>query len=403
MTLKWQTLLVNVDELWLKGKNRSFYFTTLKRHIYNRLSLEDLKFKSSLKNERFVIEAIEGDFKIHHIEALQKIPGIHSILPCRCCTPVMEEIEKEAIGLIGEEIEQGFSGTFKVNTKRVDKSFPSSSMDTSRHLGASILLRFDQLKVEVKKPMLNLAIKILYDRAYVSAKSYLGVGGLPVGTSGHLLSLLSGGIDSPVSSFLMARRGAKQTFLFFHAYPFVGNEVLDKIQKLASILGQGQNSAKLLIFPFGEIQKFIGKFGRVEYRTLLFRLYMLRSAENIAETIKAKAIVTGDSLGQVSSQTLENILCLDKLIDHSIFRPLIGFNKIEVVQWAQNIGTYETSILPHDDACSLFAPKKPVIKADMDYLTEFDANYGAQIMDLIKKVQLKSFRISPNGMLDEMS
>ncbi len=363
-------IVMNVDELWLKGKNRPVYFKAIRRHIRELLrAYHPENFTCSSEEQRIVARS-ESPFSEACIGALLNVPGIHSVAPARRIPVAYDAImpavtaELNALGTL--------PATFKVHTKRSFKGFPMNSMAVSAQLGGLVLAEFPQLKVDVNFPQMVIEVRIMEHNIYISSRKMKAIGGLPAGTSGHVLSLLSGGFDSPVASYLLAKRGCRLSFAFFYAYPFVGDEVKDKIMKLVSVLGQFQRHCKLYIIPFGEIQNLISKQCKLEYRTVLFRKAMLECANLLAQKIRAEALVTGDSLGQVSSQTIGNIAALDSFSAKPIFRPLLGFNKIEIIDLAKKIGTHDISVIPHDDACSLFAPKHPIIRPDTRYLEEFD-------------------------------
>ncbi|MEN8154028.1 MAG: tRNA uracil 4-sulfurtransferase ThiI [Acidobacteriota bacterium] len=366
----YNTIIANIDELWLKGKNRPLYFRVLREHIKEVVKIRHSdRTNLSLENHRFILRS-ESEFGEDTIIALSKIPGLHSLIPAIRIEKSFENIFPSILKEIGHRGIDNFSN-FKIETKRADKLFPLSSMEVSRMIGALVQKKFPDLKAKMKNPDLRLEIRILSDFIYISSRRIDGIGGLPSGTNGHLITLLSGGIDSPVASFLMSKRGCRQTFLFFYAYPMVGDEVKKKIDKLISILSGYQKFTKLYIIKFGDFQKKLAKLCKEEYRTILFRVYMMKCGSMLARNIGADALLTGDSLGQVSSQTLTNISVIDRFTDISILRPLIGQNKIEIIELAKKIGTYDTSIIPYDDACSMLAPKHPVIRADINYVNSF--------------------------------
>ncbi|TDJ06036.1 MAG: tRNA 4-thiouridine(8) synthase ThiI [Deltaproteobacteria bacterium] len=369
----YKILLINVDELWLKGKNRYLYFKTLKGHVKDVLkSYHSGKMEFANVFQRLVVKS-DTAFNEETLEAVRIIPGIHSI---NLAFQVEKDIDKaleESIKAFKAMPHQNF--TFKVHTTRTDKTFPTTSMEVNRYLGHHLLENFPQLKVDVHKPDLWLEVKILPDSIYVSTKKLKGIGGQPLGQTGHLVTMLSGGLDSPVASYLMSKRGCKQTFVFFYSYPFVGEEVLEKIKALTSIISKYQRGCKLYVIPFGEFQKSITKEVYEEYRTVIFRKYMIDCSNLLAERVKAQGILTGDVIGQVSSQTIGNIALLDQISSRPIFRPLVGFNKAEIIELSKEIGTYETSIIPHDDACSLFAPKNPIIRPDKKYWDKFNEQF----------------------------
>jgi len=396
----YNTIIANIDELWRKGKNRPFYFRALREHIKEIAKIRHgARTNLSLENHRFILRS-ETEFEMEMITALSKIPGLHSLIPAIRIKKSFENIFPAVLKEIDYRGIQNFA-TFKVETKRADKLFPLSSMDVSREIGTLVQKEFPGLEAKMKGPDLLLGIRILSDFIYVSSAKIAGIGGLPSGTKGHLVTLLSGGIDSPVASFLMAKRGCRQTFLFFYAYPMVGDEVKKKIDRIVSILAGYQKFTKLYIIRFGEFQKKLARLCREEYRTVLFRVYMMKCGSLLSRGIGADALMTGDSLGQVSSQTLTNISVIDRFTDISILRPLIGQNKIEIIEIAKKIGTYETSIIPYDDACSMLAPKHPVLRADPGYMERFlkKHDFTAELEILLKEAEI--YHINSKGDIEK--
>ena len=396
----YNVILINMHELWLKGKNRPVYMNVLRKHINKVFKLYHKGQISFFKDFQRFIFMSHIPFEEDTVTALSKIPGIHSLMLAR---EGEKDIEKIVPILIEEMMKFGLEEfSFKVQATRSDKSFPITSPEINKYLGHEILLKFPKAHVDLRRPQFSPEILVLSKSIFVSAKRLMGIGGLPVGMSGHLITLLSGGIDSPVASFMMSKRGCGQSFVFFHSYPFIGEEVLDKIFTLAKILGQYQSECRLYIIPFGEIQNLISKNCREEYRTVFFRKFMIEAANLLADEIKADALLTGDSISQVSSQTIGNLAILDKSSARPIFRPLIGLNKIEIVEKAEQIGTFETSILPHDDACSLFAPLRPVINPSLKYWEKFSEEFQIK-EDLLNCVKnAKVYEISPNGCLTSL-
>lgn len=370
-----QSLLINVDELWLKGGNRPRLMKELKNHIKELFKAYQFPTQFENVNQRFVVNT-ESEISDVLLKALQKLPGIYSIIPASLMekdeelSDIWEAVDKE-VDTWFEEIE-GLV-TFKVEGHRTDKQFPKNSMEIERIVGAYVLKKYDgKLKVNVHKPARRLDIKILRDSIAVSSRKIIGLGGLPWGSSGHLITMLSGGFDSPVASYLMSRRGCKQSFIFFYAYPFVGDEVKEKILELTGVLGTYQVFSKLYIVPFGDVQKAVSGICEESYRTILFRKMMVETSNILADRVKAGALLTGDAMGQVSSQTMGNISLIDKSSRRPVFRPLLGFNKRDIIKLSEEIGTHDISVIPHDDACSLFAPKNPIIKPDKKYWHRFE-------------------------------
>jgi thiamine biosynthesis protein ThiI len=397
----YNTAVINVDELWLKGKNRPLYFRAITRHLRELLAaLHPHEFTCKREQQRLVAQS-DVPFPLDLLQALANVPGVHSVFPARRVPVSLDAL----LPVIDEELSKLTPppATFKVETRRSYKGFPLTSMEVSAEIGAQVLKRHPGLKVNVKTPGLVIEIRILEKNIYLSTHKIPGAGGLPVGTSGHVVSLISGGFDSPVASYLMSRRGCRQTFIFFYAYPFVGEEVKNKILELMKVLGRYQRHCRLYIAAFGDIQQIISKRCKEDYRTLLFRKAMLRCAELLARKVKAEALLTGDALGQVSSQTIGNIAVLDKFSSLPIFRPLLGFNKVEIIDLAKKIGTHDISVIPHDDACSLFAPRHPIIRPRESYLEQFhrEVTMDEQLQRCLEEAEI--YDISLTGELTARS
>ncbi len=394
----YNTIIISIDELWLKGKNRPFYFKTLKKNIKLLLkSIGQNRTSVIVENHRFVVNS-EDTFSEDDIAAVSNIPGTNSIIPAFRIDKSYDSIFPAVVDKINRLDMSGIE-TFRIYTKRVDKLFPMSSMDVSREIGALVIEKFPDLKAKMVKPDLQVEIRILRDFIYISSRKLPAPGGLPVGTNGHLITMLSGGIDSPVASYLMSKRGCKQTFMFFYAYPMVGAEVMDKIEKLISVIGKYQSGCRLYIIKFGDFQKKLVKLCKDEYRTILFRKYMMECGSILAKKIDGQALLTGDSLGQVSSQTLTNISEIDYFTDLTIFRPLVGLNKIEIIEIAKKIGTYTTSVIPYDDACSMLAPRHPVLRSERGYLERFvsENDFSDELRGLVSNAEVVD--IDPSGRL----
>ncbi len=397
----YNTIIVNIDELWLKGKNRPFYFKTLKKNIKAVLKAIGRKNISVvIENHRFVLNS-EQPFSEENINALSIIPGTNSIIPAARINKDYKNIFPAVVKEI-ENTDLTNVETFRIFTRRVDKHFTIKSIDVSKEIGAMVIDKFPDLKAKMVKPDLQVEIRILRDFIYISSRKITAPGGLPVGTNGHLITMLSGGIDSPVASYLMSKRGCKQTFMFFYAYPMVGEEVKEKIEKLTSILGRYQYRSRLYIIKFGDFQKKLSKLCKEDYRTVLFRKYMMECGSILAKKVGAQALLTGDSLGQVSSQTLTNISEIDHFTDLTIFRPLVGLNKIEIIQIAKDIGTYETSVIPFDDACSMLAPRHPVLRSERQYLEKFfeENDLNNDMSELVETAEI--YDVDPAGVLTEV-
>ncbi len=361
----YKTLVISVDELWLKGGNRKYYFNRFKTHVKALLkSFHNHPTVCRNESQKLVIESPNA-FSQELIDALKWLPGLQRIRPSIEIDSNYDTIIQESIDLVSKVSNKEQS--FKVQCRRDDKSFPIKGQDMNRELGHILTEKFPKLKVDVRSPELVLEIKIYSKKTFLSLENIQGIGGLPSGMSGHMLTLLSGGFDSPVASYLMARRGCSQDYAFFYAYPYVGDDVKDKILQLMEKLKRFHYKTRLFVIPFGEIQNKISQTCHIEYRTLLFRKFMLECAARLAKTLEAEALITGDNIGQVSSQTLGNLTTLDQCTPLSIFRPLLGMNKKEIIKLSRTIETHDISIIPHDDACSLFAPQNPILRPDKEY------------------------------------
>jgi thiamine biosynthesis protein ThiI len=360
---------ISVDELWLKGRNRHLYLKAALGHIHSILkSYHPAAFSQKVLSQR-IFYTSKIPFSEEVIEAVLKVPGLASISPCRIVQrnngQDLENIYKEILQEVGYF--KTVSKTFRATVRRNDKNITMTSTEIAREIGHRILVAYPLAKVDIKNPEVVVDVRILDTEVSISSTTQKGIGGLPWGSTGSAVTMLSGGFDSPVASFMMMKRGIRQSFVFFHAYPFVGPEVLEKIKSLASVLGKYQKQSHLYIVPFGNIQTLIAKNCTEEYRTMFFRRFMVEVTNLLCDRINADAIVTGDSVGQVSSQSIGNLLLMDKSSRRMIMRPLIGFNKLEVLNLGEVIGTHQISILPHDDACSLFASKNPIIKPSYEY------------------------------------
>lgn len=392
----YKSIIINIDELWLKGRNRKYYFKTLRDHVKLVLKAHAKDQVMELKNEQQrLVARSEFGFTDEAIQSLVKIPGISSIQPAISIAKEKELILPTLVEKLEKELDKSVITTFKVKSKRVDKSFPHNSLDLARELGHLLLKKFSCLKVNVKNPEIMIDIKVMQDSILISTEKFTATGGLPVLTSGNVVTMISGGFDSPVASYMMSKRGCRQDFIFFYAYPYVGDEVKEKIVKICEVLSQYQRGCRLYVVPFGEVQNRIAKDCHEEYRTILFRKYMVETANYLADRIKGDAILTGDALGQVSSQTMRNMSVMDSCSRRIILRPLVGFNKLEIIKLAQKIGTHDISIIPHDDACSLFSPKHPVIKADFKYMNSYheENDYSELLKKCLDEAEVYKFDV----------
>jgi thiamine biosynthesis protein ThiI len=309
--------------------------------------------------------------RIHDVaRALQDVFGISSISPARSVRQDALEIAAVAREVLGEELEgrpRGEPIPFRVETQRSDKTFPMRSTELDRFVAERVIPEHqERLKVDLSRPELVLEIHVRPGECFVFAQRSRGAGGLPVGTLGRAVCLLSGGIDSPVAAWMTMKRGCSVVFVAFHSYPWIGASYQHKVERIVRALARFQEESVLYLVPFAPIQVEVRDRCPASYRTVLYRRMMQRVASRIARRERAGALVTGDSLGQVASQTLENLTCIEEASELPVLRPLIGFDKQETIERAQRIGTYELSIAPEPDCCTVFQPEKPVIRGRLE-------------------------------------
>ncbi len=356
-----KVIIVRVCEIFLKGKNRFYFVNLLESNIKKALS--GIKFEIVKLQMRYLIEDFdENDYELI-MSKLLKVSGIHTLSSALCVESDVEEIVEAAISVC-----EGQRGSFKVETNRADKTFAMHSVELSAEIGGKILERFNkQLWVDVKKPSFVVHIDIRENgETLVYSDVIKGVGGMPVGSSGKGFLMLSGGIDSPVAGYMMCKRGMKLASVHFHSYPYTGEAAKEKVITLGKKLSEYSSGMTLYVVKFTHIQEEIHKKCSEEFMITMMRRFMMRITERLAEMHGGQAIITGESLGQVASQTTESITSSNSVVTMPVFRPLIAFDKIETIEIANKIDTYETSILPYEDCCTVFLPKFPVIKPRMD-------------------------------------
>lgn len=354
-----RVISASLGELILKGRNRSYFEDRLLKQM--RRSIEDIGFDNIYLNQgKVYIEADESKFS-RIINRLKKVFGLVYISPCIRTDKDLDSIREAALLAMTEKIERDSIKTFKVSTNRVDKSYAIKSPELSRMMGGAILKNIGGLGVDVHNPDSFLYIDIR-EKAYIYTDRYDGAKGMPSGSNGKGLVLLSGGIDSPVAAYMMAKRGLGISAVHYHSYPFTNERAEQKVKDLAQILSRYLGPIKMYSVNILNIQKAINKNCPSSEMTILSRRFMMRIAERIANKQAAGCLITGENLGQVASQTLEGLTVTNASVDLPVFRPLIGFDKMDIVKIAKEIETYETSILPFEDCCTVFLPKRPVIK-----------------------------------------
>ena len=356
-----ELLLVKYAEIHLKGLNRPYFQNLLLRRV--KEAVRPFTREVSLYDSRIFVRGVKDPQAA--MERVRKVFGVHAVCPAI----EMDKEDFEAICQAGSRMMEGLSGTFKVRARRADKRYPLDSPQINAQMGGVILANHPDLKVDVHNPDHVLSVEIR-DQALLYAAEVPGVGGLPTGSSGKSMLLLSGGIDSPVAGFMIAKRGVVLGAVHFFSFPYTGELAKEKVLSLARILSGYSGSIKTHIVSFTKIQEAIHAHCPPEYTTLVMRRYMVRIADLIAQREKAAALITGESIGQVASQTMEALAATDILATRPVFRPLVGFDKLEIIRLAEKIGTYETSSLPYEDCCTVFTPRHPVTRPRLDRVLE---------------------------------
>ncbi len=366
-----KVLLLKFGELFLKGKNRHEFLKLLMSNIRKKLKGFDYKLEET--QGRLVLsefdEALEDDL----IEKVQKVFGLIAVMPAVEFETSLENIESQV-----KLLDLSSYKSFKVETKRADKKFELSSMELSAHIGGVILDTFDWLKVDLYEPevVVNLEVRV-NGKTYLYNKLIPCAGGLPLGSAGKGLLLLSGGIDSPVAGYLMSKRGLELEAVHFHSYPYTSVQAKEKVLQLAKEISEYCGKIKLHIVSFTEIQEQIHKNCDADYMITIMRRIMMRIAERLCKANNLGAIITGESLGQVASQTMQSMTVTNDVVNLPVFRPVLAFDKEEIMAVAKKIGSYETSILPYEDCCTVFLPKNPVIKPTISR-----AEYNEKFLDV---------------------
>lgn len=353
-------VVIHYNELGLKKGNRDYFENQLCANI-NKV-LEDCGTERAKRISGRILLPLKPDAAMEEIQKrLARVFGIAYFAEAWASPQTLDDVEKNAWSLIDGR----HFASFRIDTRRGDKRFPHTSVDINQRVGAYVKER-SRARVDLENAELTCWIEIVEKYALIYVERLSGPGGLPVGTSGKVVVLLSGGIDSPVAAWKMIKRGCTAVFVHFHSFPYTNKESQEKAKQIAKLLSLYQMRSKIYFVPFAEVQRHIMVDTPAETRVILYRRYMLRLAEQIAHREKARVLVTGDSVGQVASQTIENIDVISRAVPMPVLRPLIGDDKIEITDVARRIGTYEISIQPDQDCCSLFVPKHPETKARLD-------------------------------------
>ena len=366
-----EIILCKLGEIVLKGLNRHSFEMKLMSNIRRRTQRYG-KFKIYSRQSTIYVEPVEETCDLNAAyDACKKVFGIIAIARAVPCAKEKEAIFATAKEYLGPALLAAKS--FKVESKRSDKSFPMGSIQLSQWVGGALHDAFPHLTVDVHTPELMVYLEVREDAAYVHGPAEAAAGGLPIGMGGHAVSLLSGGIDSPVSSYMIAKRGVQLELLHFASPPYTSEQAREKVLQLAQELTVWCGRLTVHVVPFTEIQEEIRRKCPEDHFTLIMRRFMMRLGDRLAHELACKAIVTGESLGQVASQTIQALVVSDDVATLPVLRPLIGMDKEEIVRIARHVGTFDTSILPYEDCCTVFTPRHPKTKPDLAQVREYEA------------------------------
>ncbi len=386
----WKEILIRYGELTTKGRNRKDFIQQLKRNIkYIFSDLGSLTIRA--ERDRMHIELNnEEQFEVL-MEKLPRVFGIQSFSPVAICEKDMGSIQQLAQKIMDRYKDQQI--TFKVEVHRSDKSFPYQTYDIQKAVGGYLLKNNPNLSVDVKNPDVELRVEIRKEAAYLMSEVIYGAGGMPVGSNGKTLLLLSGGIDSPVAGYLMMKRGVRIDSIHFYSPPYTSEQSLQKVKDLANELTKFGSTIRLHVIPFTELQVLIKDTVPPEMLMTTTRRIMMKIADKVREEIGALALVTGESLGQVASQTLESLTAINAVTNTPILRPLISFDKLEIIKIAQQIGTYEISIKPYEDCCTIFTPANPKTKPKIERVVHFESqtDFDEYIERAVKNREIYTF------------
>nr|WP_330405309.1 tRNA uracil 4-sulfurtransferase ThiI [Clostridioides difficile] len=382
-------LIVKYGEIGVKGKNRYIFENRLIRNIRNMLKPIG-RFNVYKEYGRIYVDLEDYDYE-EVIEEVRKVFGIVGVCPGVRAKKDYDTLKEIALKMLEEKIEAGYK-TFKVESRRGDKSFGLTSQEMSMDIGGYLLSKVgDRINVDVRNPEVKIKCEYREFHTMVYSDTIPGYGGLPLGTNGRAMSLLSGGIDSPVATWMVAKRGMEVEAVHFHSYPFTSERSQEKVKDLAKILAKYCGRVRLHKVNILEIQKTIGENCNEEEATILSRRFMMRIAQRLSEKRHCDALITGESIGQVASQTIQGLTCTNAVVDLPVFRPLIAMDKSDIVDIAKKIGTFETSIVPEEDCCSVFSPRKPVTKPRLEKIEKSETALDIEklVQDAIDKIEVE--------------
>ena len=388
-----EIILVKYGEMALKGLNKKTFEDVLLKNIKRRLkslgSFDYAKAQSTI----YIKPLSDNADMDTAMERLGKVFGIAALCRAAACEKSFEAICERSVDYLEEVL--SYAKTFKVTAKRADKSFPMKSPEICAQLGGILLERFPNLTVDVKEPEVTVTVEIRDTHAYIHAENLKGAGGLPVGTSGKAMLLLSGGIDSPVAGYMMAKRGVHITAIHYVSPPYTSDRARLKVEELCQKITDYCGSIAFFCVPFTEIQEAIRNNCPEEYFTIIMRRLMMEIAQRICQREQCMALITGESVGQVASQTMNALMCTDAVCRMPVFRPLIGMDKTEIIEIARKIDTFETSIQPYEDCCTVFTPRHPKVRPKLEDVEAAQScfDFSQLIDEAVRKTEVKVFNL----------
>ncbi|MFJ8262457.1 tRNA uracil 4-sulfurtransferase ThiI [Rummeliibacillus sp. NPDC094406] len=388
--MKWHEILIRYGEITTKGRNRKLFINRLKENLrYTFADIPNLRIRSE-RDRMYLSSDVDTEME-ELIERLPHIFGIHSFSPVAQCEPTIEAMKELAVEIVKGMDYQG--KTFKVNAKRSFKKFPMDTYELQQTLGSHVLGSLPGMTVQMKEPDIELRVEVREKAVYMMVDVIAGAGGLPIGSNGKALLLLSGGIDSPVAAYYMMKRGVRVEAIHFFSPPFTSDQSLGKVKELCEKISRFGGNIRLHVIPFTEIQQKIQSSVPENVTMTSTRRMMMKVADVVRKEIDAKAIVTGENLGQVASQTLESLAAINDVTTTPILRPLITFDKLEIIEVAQKIGTYEISIRPFEDCCTVFTPANPKTKPRVEKMNYYESftDFDEMIERAVKNRETHSF------------
>ena len=381
--MKYTSFLIKYAEIAIKGKNRYMFEDALVRQIKIALNKCEGKYEISKASGRIYVEYLSDYDFDETVGALTKVFGITGVCPVvHVEDKGFEQLASDVTSFI-DEVYPDKNKTFKVNSRRARKNYPLESMEINAKLGEVLLNAFPELSVDVHNPEIMLNVEIR-EKIYIYSEVIKGPGGMPIGTNGKAMLLLSGGIDSPVAGYMISKRGVRIDAVYFHAPPYTSERAKQKVVDLAKKIAKYTGPIYLHVVNFTDIQLYIYDKCPHDELTIIMRRYMMRIAEHIAKETECLSLITGESIGQVASQTMQSLVATNEVCTLPVFRPLIGFDKQEIIEISEKIDTYETSILPYEDCCTIFGAKHPVTKPNLNIIRRDEGNLSEKIDELYK-------------------